>query len=129
MSLRMTRVEQRTQKLIEQLGNIGDLVADRTRSDAAEVKRTARTLVSLLKRKPAARGTAKSALLDRRSASAGAAKTGRKSSATASKRTARSLTKDGRSISEVRRAAAHKAWETKRNKARKRKARVTSASA
>ncbi len=50
------------------------------------------------------------------------AKTGRKASTKAAKRTAVRVTKDGRSISDVRRAAAHKAWATKRQNARKRKA-------
>jgi hypothetical protein len=118
----MTRVEQRTQKLIEQLGGVADLVGDRTRSEAAEVKRAARALAQLLKRKPAVKTASKAAPAPRRSAAAGAVKTGRKASATA-KRSAVSKTKDGRSVSEVRRAAAYKAWETKRGKATKRKAR------
>jgi hypothetical protein len=119
----MTRLEQRTQKLIEQLGNVGDLVSDRSRSEAAEVKRAARTLTSLLKRRSATKVAAKTPA-GRRSAAATAAKTGRKAS-TAQKRGATRLTKDGRSISEVRRAAAHKAWETKRSNARKRGRRST----
>ena len=115
----MTRVEQRTQKLIEQLGNVGDLVSDRSRSEAAEVKRVARALTSLLKRKTSTRAAAK-APASRRAASVAPAKTGRKSTAVSRKRSTARVTKDGRSISEVRRAAAHKAWETKRQKARKR---------
>ncbi|HEY8380916.1 MAG TPA: hypothetical protein VIL09_02075 [Microvirga sp.] len=118
----MTRVEQRTQKLIEQLGAVADLVEGRTRSEVAEVKRAARALAQLLKRKPASKAGPKAAPAPRRSAAAGAAKTGRKASA-ASKRSAASKTKDGRSLSEVRRAAAFKAWETKRGKVTKRKAR------
>ncbi len=122
----MTRVEQRTLKLIEQLGTIGDLVGDCTRSDAAAVKRAARELASLLKRKPAAKAagkaSAKAAPAKRHSAVAAAAKTGRKASTKAAKRTAVRVTKDGRSLSDVRRAAAHKAWATKRQNARKRKA-------
>lgn len=118
----MTRVEQRTQKLIEQLEGVADLVGDRTRSEAAEVKRAARALAQLLKRKPAAKTALKTAPAARRSAAASAAKTGRKASATA-KRSTVSKTKDGRSLSEVRRAAAYKAWETKRSKVNKRKAR------
>jgi hypothetical protein len=115
----MTRVEQRTQKLIEQLGNVGDLVSDRSRSEAAEVKRAARALTSLLKRKTSTRAAAK-APAARRSASVALAKTGRKSTTSSQKRSTKRVTKDGRSISEVRRAAAHKAWETKRQKTRKR---------
>ena len=115
----MTRVEQRTQKLIEQLGNVGDLVSDRSRSEAAEVKRVARALTSLLKRRTSTRQTMKAAAA-RRSASVALVKTGRKSAAASQKRSATRVSKDGRSISEVRRAAAHKAWETKRQKARKR---------
>jgi hypothetical protein len=118
----MTRVEQRTQKLIEQLGSVGDLVSDRSRSEAAEVKRAARALVSLLKRKSVSKSAPKAAPAGRRSASASAVKTGRKASTGAIKRSAPRVTKDGRTISEVRRAAAHKAWATKRQKARKRKA-------
>lgn len=57
----MTRVEQRTLKLIEQLGSVGDLISDRSRSEAAEVKRVARALTSLLKRKPIAIGSRKAA--------------------------------------------------------------------
>jgi hypothetical protein len=114
----MTRVEQRTQKLIEQLGNVGDLVSDRSRSEAAEVKRAARALTSLLKR-TSTRAAAK-APAARRSASVALAKTGRKSTTSSQKRSTKRVTKDGRSISEVRRAAAHKAWETKRQKTRKR---------
>ncbi len=122
----MTRVEQRTLKLIEQLGNVGELVGDRTRSDAAAVKRAARELAGLLKRKPAAKAVskapAKAAPAKRHSAVAAATKTGRKASTKGAKRTAARVTKDGRSISDVRRAAAHKAWATKRQNARKRKA-------
>jgi len=118
----MTRVEQRTQKLIEQLGGVADLLTDRSRSEAAEVKRAARALAQLLKRKPAAKTPSKTTPAPRRSAAAGAAKTGRKASTTA-KWSAVSKTKDGRSVSEVRRAAAFKAWETKRGKTTKRKAR------
>ncbi len=121
----MTRVEQRTLKLIEQLGNVGDLVSDRTRSDAAEVKRAARELAVLLKRKPAAKPTskapAKAASAKRHSAVAAATNTGRKASTKATKPAATRVTKDGRSISDVRRAAAHKAWTTKRQAARKSK--------
>jgi hypothetical protein len=116
----MTRVEQRTQKLIEQLGNVGDLVVDRTRSDAAEVKRAARALTSLLKQKPATKAAQKATPAGRR-ATTSAAKAGRTASTPAAKRSGARKTKDGRSLSEVRRAAAHKAWETKRSKARKRK--------
>jgi len=116
----MTRVEQRTHKLIEQLGSVGDLVSDRSRSEAAEVKRAARALTSLLKRKPKAAGVRKAAQTGRRSASIAVVKTGHKARSSSSKLSAPRVTKDGRSISDVRRAAAHKAWETKRQKARKR---------
>lgn len=122
----MTWIEQRTLKLVEQLGTIGDLVADRTRSDGAAVKRAARELVSLLKRKPTVKAanktTVKSAPAKRHSTVAAATTTDRKTSVKAAKRVAARVTKDGRSISDVRRAAAHKAWATKRQAARKRKA-------
>ena len=111
----MTRVEQRTQKLLQQLGNIEDLVSSRSRSEAAEVKRAARVLTSLLKRKTSTQATSAA----RRSATVAPAKTGHKSTAASKKRGTSRATKDGRSISEVRRAAAHKAWETKRQKAQK----------
>lgn len=119
----MTRTEQRTQKLIDLLGSVGDLVTDRSRNEAAEVKRAARALTSLLKRKPSrASSTPKAQAVRSRTpaTTASRSRTARKATRTVRARGTGSVTKDGRSISEVRRAAAHKAWETKRQKARSR---------
>jgi hypothetical protein len=119
----MTRVEQRTQKLIETLGDVSELVVDRSRTEAAEVKRAARALASLLKKKPAAAKAPPKAPASRKAASSPRAATATKRVAAKrapAKAAAARTTKDGRSISEVRRAAAHKAWETKRSQTRKR---------
>lgn len=118
----MTRTEQRTRKLIDMLGSVGDLVTDRSRSEAAEVRRAARVLTSLLKKAGRTSSSRKTPARRGKTAATSASRprTTRKSAKTVRSRGAGPVTKDGRSISDVRRAAAHKAWETKRRKARSR---------